>query len=43
MLWNAAQDYPDRKRVQRRNEKENKKGEEKEIRTRDCIEVSSAA
>jgi hypothetical protein len=29
--------------MQRRNEQENKKGEENEIRVRDCIEVSSAA
>jgi hypothetical protein len=25
MLWNAAQDYPGRKRIQRRNEQENKR------------------
>jgi ribonuclease PH len=41
MLWNAAQDYSGRKRMQRRNEQENKKGEEKEIR--DCIEASLSA
>jgi hypothetical protein len=29
--------------MQRRNEQENKKSEEKEIRNRDCIEVSLAA
>ena len=43
MLWDAAQDYPCRKRMQRRNEQEKEKGEEKEIQTRDCIEVPSAA
>jgi hypothetical protein len=26
MLWNAAEDYSSRKRMQRRNEQENKKG-----------------
>jgi hypothetical protein len=41
MLWNAAQDYSGRKRMQRRNEQENKKGEEKEIKN--CIRVYSAA
>jgi len=40
MLWNAAQDYSGRKRMQRRNEQENKKGEEEEVRVRDCIEAS---
>jgi hypothetical protein len=29
--------------MQRRNEQENKKGEEKEIKIRDCIEVYLAA
>ena len=29
MLWNAAEDYSSRKRMQRRNEQENKKGKEK--------------
>jgi hypothetical protein len=43
MLWNAAQDYSSRKRMQRRNEQENKNGEEKEIRIRDCIEASLSA
>jgi hypothetical protein len=41
MLWNAAQDYSGRKRMQRRNEQEN--GEEKEIKIRNCIEAHSAA
>jgi len=40
MLWNAVQDYSGRKRIQRRNEQENKKGEEEEVRVRDCTEVS---
>jgi hypothetical protein len=43
MLWNAAQDYSGRKRMQRRNEQENKNGEEKEIKIRNCIEAHSAA
>jgi hypothetical protein len=43
MLWSAAQDYSSRKRMQRRNEQKNKKGEERKIRIRDCIEALSAA
>jgi hypothetical protein len=39
MLWNAAQDYSNRKRIQRKTEYEEK--EEKEIR--DCLEASLPA
>jgi hypothetical protein len=34
MLWVAAKTYPGRKRMQRRNEQENKNGEEKEFTIR---------
>ena len=44
MLWNAAKSYSNRKRTEgKTTEQENKEEEEKEIRIRDCIEVSSAA
>jgi hypothetical protein len=35
--------YSGRKGMQKRNEQENKKREEKETKIRDCIEVPSAA
>jgi hypothetical protein len=41
MLWDAAQDYSGRKRMQRKNEQEKEK--EKEIRIRTYIEAFSAA
>jgi hypothetical protein len=41
MLWNAVKSYSNRKRTQGKTKYE--KGEEKEIKIRDCIEASWAA
>jgi hypothetical protein len=43
MPWDAVKMYSSRKTIQGKTEQENKKGEKKEIRSRGCIEVPSAA